>query len=520
MNVPSIESLNTGQKRGELYIRKQFPEFYESLPKDDRRFPEILYAYYHGPAPVCPVCGGKASFISFSKGYSKYCSSKCANSDPTKKLKTEQTCIERYGHRVSSQSEIVKKKAKQTCIERYGEDYAEKQLIKRIATNLKKYGVEHVLSSPEIREKIKQTCIERYGVENVLLIPGQIERLQRVVEQKYGVRNVLLLPEIWDRIHKTCMSRYGVQTPFESPDIQKQCVKHDTAIEKFVQAILDRYKIRYIKEDQNVLPGIRVDFYIPDKKLIIETNGTYWHSDKCKEPRHHIRRFINATDAGYRILTIWEDQIIRIPKIVESVLLSKLGIYERRLMARHCTIREIDSKACNNFLNTNHIQGSTSSKIKLGAFINDELVGVMTFIQSRGCQGSKNYIHGQWELNRFCTLLGTQVVGLASKLLTYFIRQYDPSSIVSFSHNDISNGNVYMRLGFKKIGNINASYYYIKSNKRYHRSNFTRAGIARMWPEYDVNDKSWTERCVMNDKHYFRIYDCGTQKWLLTLNSQ
>lgn len=520
MNVPSIESLNTGAKRGELYIRKQFPEFYESLPKDGRRFPEILYAYYYGPAPKCPVCGNSASFLSFSKGYSRYCSSKCANSDPIKKSKVEQTCLERYGTRVSSQSDIIKEKTRKTCLERYGEDYHKMQLAKRIATNLKKYGVEHGLSSPEIREKIKQTCLERYGVENILLIPGQIEKLQAAVEEKYGVQNVLHMPETWDKIHKTCMARYGAQTPFESPDIQKQCAKHDTTIEKFIQAILDRYEIPYIREDQNILPNARVDFYIPDKKLIIETNGTYWHSDKCKEPRHHIRRFINATDSGYRMLTIWEDQIIRIPQIVESVLLSKLGIYKRRLVARHCIIREIDSKTCNNFLNTNHIQRSTSSKIKLGAFINDELVGVMTFIQSRGCQGSKNTIAGQWELNRFCTVLNTQVVGLTSKMLTYFVRRYKPTAIISFSHNDISNGDVYKKMGFEKTGNIGTSYYYIKSNKRYHRSNFTRAGIVRVWPEYNIDDRSWTERQVMNDKHYFRIYDCGTQKWILTLNAR
>ena len=141
----------------------------------------------------------------------------------------------------------------------------------------------------------------------------------------------------------------------------------------------------------------------------------------------------------------------------------------------------------------------------------------MTFIQSRGCQGSKHHATDQWELNRFCTSLHTQVIGLASKFLKYFITQYSPASIISFSHNDVSDGNVYSKLGFKPIGNICSSYYYIKSNKRYHRSNFTRAGIVRKWPEYDINDKSWTERQVMNDKKYFRIYDCGTQKWLLTL---
>ena len=517
MEIPSIESLNTGSKRGEFYIKKQFPEFYASLPKDDRRFPEILYTYYYGPAPKCPVCGNAATFISFTKGYSKYCSSKCANTDPAKKLKVEQTCLKKYGHRASSQARSIKAKAKLTCLKKYGDDYQHKQLQKRIVTNLQKYGFEHGLMSPAVREKIKQTCQERYGVDNVLLIPGQIDKLRQAIKDKYGVENVLQLPGIREKIHRTNMERYGASTPFNSSEIQKKCAKHDTGIERFIQTILDENDVQYIREDYTIIPDARVDFYMPLNNVIVEVNGTYWHSDKCKHPQHHLLRNAKAANVECNMITIWEDQINRIPQIVESVVLSKLGIYKRRIGARKCRIVKIDGKIANNFLDNNHIQGRTSSKIKLGAYVGDELVGVMTFIQSRGCQGSKQQMDGQWELNRFCTLLNTQVIGLTSKMLRYFINHYQPTSIISFSHNDISDGNVYSKLGFTKVSKPCTSYYYIKANKRYHRSNFTRAGIVRKWPEYDVNDKSWTERSVMDEKGYYRIYDCGTQKWLLNL---
>lgn len=513
MKVPSIDVLNTGSKRSRLYLRKNYPEFYDSL-RTDVPLPEALYLYFHREPTPCPVCGNKPSFISFTKGYSKYCGLKCANSDPTKKEKTVQTCTKRYGVPCSAQADVIKQKARQTCIERYGVNYTETQKEKRIQTNLTKYGVTYGLMSPKVRERIKRTCIERYGVDSILKVPEHKQKMKDAIIEKYGVDNVLKLPETWDRIHQVNLERYGTKWPFQSSEIQKQCARHDTGIEKFIQTILDSHNVMYNREDCGIISPARVDFSIPSKGIVLEVNGTYWHSDKCKSPHHHMARFQSCTEAGWRMITIWEDQINRIPEIVESVVLSKLGIYKRRLWARKCTIKEIDGKRCSNFLEHNHIQGRTSSQVRLGAYINDELVGVMTFIQSRGCQGSKQQVVGQWELNRFCTSLNTQVIGLTSKMLKYFIRHYNPTSVISFSHNDISDGNVYSKLGFTKIGRPNTSYYYIKSNHRYHRSNFTRAGIVRRWPEYDINDRSWTERQVMNEKNYYRIYDCGTQKWI------
>lgn len=141
----------------------------------------------------------------------------------------------------------------------------------------------------------------------------------------------------------------------------------------------------------------------------------------------------------------------------------------------------------------------------------------MTFSPPRINMGGKEHKQ-QWELVRFCNKLNTRVIGGASKLLKHFIRTYKPESIVSFSMNDVSDGNLYKTLGFVTDDKITQSYWYIEPGvyKRYHRSSFTKQAIVKKgWR--DVMDSSWTEKQVMAEQGYFCIYDSGQRKWVLEL---
>ena len=189
--------------------------------------------------------------------------------------------------------------------------------------------------------------------------------------------------------------------------------------------------------------------------------------------------------------------------------MSKLNIYDYKLYARKCKVKEINSQVCNEFLNYNHIQGLTRANVHLGLYNNDKLVAVMTFSKRRACSGSK--IDDSWELSRYCSLLNTQVIGAAGKLLKYFERKYNPVSIKSFSSNDISNGNMYKMLGFETNGIINNSYWYydLKNDKRYHRSAFTKSHLKELG--WYIEGK--TEEEIMYDHHYFKNVDSGQLKW-------
>ena len=104
--------------------------------------------------------------------------------------------------------------------------------------------------------------------------------------------------------------------------------------------------------------------------------------------------------------------------------LNKLNLTHTKLYARNTRISEISIKECKEFIDKNHIQGAPNgSHIRIGLYDRNELVSVMTFT-----------LHQDgWHLDRFCNKLNTNVVGGASKLLKYFINQYNPDVIISFS---------------------------------------------------------------------------------------
>ena len=114
----------------------------------------------------------------------------------------------------------------------------------------------------------------------------------------------------------------------------------------------------------------------------------------------------------------------------------------------------------------------------------------------------------QFELIRFCSKPGIQVVGGASKLFKHFIEKYNPPKIISYSSNDISTGTLYGSMGFTKVSE-SISYWYIdKQRKRYHRSNFRKCDLIKKGCPIDMSEHEW-----MSLQGYLCIYDCGQTKW-------
>ena len=124
---------------------------------------------------------------------------------------------------------------------------------------------------------------------------------------------------------------------------------------------------------------------------------------------------------------------------------------------------------------------------------------------------SKN--NGYYELDRYCTLKYNLIIGGASKLLKFFINNYNPKYIQTYSDNMVSDGNVYKSIGFKLIENINPTFWYLVKNKRSHRLNWRKQKLVKMG--YDSNK---TEEEIMAELGYYRIYNAGNKKWIYNNN--
>lgn len=522
----------------ESHVKKAFPVEYPDIKlQEGYSFSEKIYRYLNpNYKNKCVVCGNKTKFKSIKVGFCKTCSPKCSAKDPERINKILDTKQELYG----SQSYNNRAKFLKTMS---GREWGFKnesihQKIKEL------YGVDNISKLNEIKEKKIKTTHKNYGVDSPFqLITTQIRAKQALID-KYGVDSIFKLDEYKDKAykknkenvlknhddivdvlrdntwvgrcpHNTCnkcnekiyYTRNQIYND-RKRNCAEQCTKllpigksnQQTTIELFVQDILNRYNIEYKTNVRDIIFPKELDIYIPSKNIAIECNGVYWHS-RGDGNRHNIK-YEMCKHLNIQLLSIWEDWIKNKPTIIESIILSKLGIYNNKIGARQCTIKEISTKDCQLFLEKNHIQGRCKSNVRFGLYFNNELVSVMVF---------KHKSDG-WDLTRYCCKIDTIVVGAASKLLKYFIKKYSPTTIVSYSCNDISNGDIYEKLGFTQYSH-NIPYWYISQSdfKRYHRESFCKNNLKRLGFE------SGTEEEIMKKLPYWKIYDSGMIGWKLNL---
>ena len=265
-----------------------------------------------------------------------------------------------------------------------------------------------------------------------------------------------------------------------------------------------------IQKNTNILISKEIDIYLPEFKQSFEFNGLYWHSDIYKSRKFHLEKTLECKEIGINLFHIWEDDWLYRKDILKSMILNKIGKIKYRIFARNCEVKVLtDNKLIRDFLEKNHLQGFVGSSIKLGLFSNNELVSIMTFGNLRKSLGQKS-VEGSYELLRFCNKLNYTVVGGASKLLKYFVKNYSPCNIISYSDFSRSDGNLYKKLGFELSNLSQPNYYYIVNGVRNHRFNFRKDKLIK-----EGFDKNKTEVQIMNERKIMRIFDCGMEKWIL-----
>lgn len=157
-------------------------------------------------------------------------------------------------------------------------------------------------------------------------------------------------------------------------------------------------------------------------------------------------------------------------------------------------------------------EGFVSSSIKLGLYFEDNLVSLMTFDHF---EGRKSMNINEWNLSRFCSKLGHNVVGGASKLLKYFIKVYKPIRIISFADKSWSNGNLYNTLGFKLKSESYPNYQYVVDKRRSNKQKWKKSNLVKMG--FDIN---LSESKIMEDQFgAYKVFDCGQLKFEKILNN-
>ena len=416
--------------------------------------------------------------------------------------KAKKTNLERYGVEYYSQHKDFKDKLYRTNIERYGYDSYSKtdEYKERISnTNLELYGFESYSKTSEFKEKAKKSNIDKFGVNNIQQLPIFRKSKNKIDNDKNFIRYVgdgisLFGCEIGHEFEISSdnyLHRIYLKVPLCTicHPINKAISIKESQIYEFIDSIYEGEIMRSYRDE------LEIDIYLPELKLGFEFNGLYWHSSDKKDKNYHIDKTEHFKEREIRIIHIWEDDWTFKQEILKSMIKNIIGRTDRKIFARKCHVKEInDVRSVREFLDRNHIQGFVSSKVKLGLYHDSELVATMLFDKNEGRNKMKD---NEWNLSRFCNKLNLSVVGGASKLLSYFIKEFNPERIISYADSDWSIGRLYFNLGFKNTSKTDPDYKYIVDGKRIHKSRFRKSKTGLSESDLDI----------------LKVYECGKIKF-------
>ena len=310
--------------------------------------------------------------------------------------------------------------------------------------------------------------------------------------------------------------------------------------EQIVANYLDELGVDYIVNHRKLLNGLELDFYIPSKNLAIEVNPNVTHNSNryatqpervcygnVQEVSYHYNKYKSASAKGITLIHLYGydlDPVVfntrtktRIKQLVSG--------YFVRLFARNTVIKkatkQADKKKARDFLNEYHVQGASRASVHYLVYNDSNLVAVASFDMN-----NRNF---ESELKRLCVKPEVQVVGLTSKIIARFFKDYDVEELYSYSDNNIGNGLSYQKAGgilVKETGPALLFSSWTDPTDVYSWQIATpwgaREGLLSKYGQFDSQED--IDRFVetelphrMDDKKgYDRIYTAGSKLWLFT----
>ena len=551
----------SGRMSKESFVLKNYPEefdeiirYSENMNITELPFKEKVYLFLNQieKLPKCSNigCQNNVKFVNSSIGYREYCSTKCISSDSKIKEIKKQKSIEKFGTSTPAQSQKVKDKIKKTNQSKYGGNSpmsADFVKNKSIETLQKNFGVDNPSKSKEIlksrvesfksnldnfKSNYEKTSLLKYGVshpwKNKTVHKKTIYKFYQNyrdrIESKIKGTDFHFIDFFKDKSTellfscKKCVTEFSINTyqfyyrVNNKLNICTNChpISESSSLSQIelLYFIKRYYQGEILENCKLAIAPYEIDIFLPELNLAFEFNGIWWHSSKYKDKDYHLKKLNLCQQKNIKLITIWEDdwQIKR--DICESFILNKLSL-SNRIMARKCLIKSIDYNTSKKFLDENHFQGDCKSSIRLALFYQEEIVCLMTFSKLRLPLGGRNQ-EGTWELTRFCNKNFNTTIGGASKLLNFFILEYNPVQIQTYSDNLISDGNMYDKLGFTYIHTSDPGYWYVINGKREHRFNWRKDKLKKIGA-----DITKTESQIMEEWGYHKLYNGGNKKWIL-----
>lgn len=227
-----------------------------------------------------------------------------------------------------------------------------------------------------------------------------------------------------------------------------KCIENCSKKENVLYEFLSEY-FETEQSNRSILGRQELDIVIHSKKLAIEYNGLYWHSDKFVKNNYHLNKTEKANKKGFDLIHVFDDEWLDKEEVVKAKILSYLDIYQNIVNSDSCEIKEVKDENLQNFLIRNSLESGIKGKQQLGLYNGEDLVQVL--------------IANDNKLQGIFTKINTKVEG--EKLFEYYSKDFQ--SIEVIIDRRWLDDKHYLSLGFKKVEDYKPNYFYCYGEKRY-----------------------------------------------------
>lgn len=181
---------------------------------------------------LCNNC----NMIRLTKNENHFCNHQCyglsRKRNGTSYIKTQKTCLEKFGKTHHMKSKEFLEKFENDMLEKYGnrcslsiQDVIEKSKKTKTANGtfdrqrqkwIENNPAKNEQTKIKIVQKLKKTMKERYGFENASQVKEIYNKGRKTCKDKFGDEFPNRLPETFRKFQLTCLKRYGVDNPWKT----------------------------------------------------------------------------------------------------------------------------------------------------------------------------------------------------------------------------------------------------------------------------------------------------------------
>src|SRR5699024_3235772 len=211
-----------------------------------------------------------------------------------------------------------------------------------------KYGVSHPMKMNKFKKKVKNTNLKRYGVVNPTMNKDIRMKLSKTNSRRFfstSIMNEDILSYVQPLFnideyegfsnkniysyrcnHCSLVFDDWIDSSYKKVPRCPKCFpktksQGEQELLLFIKSLLGN-DTDVIENNRSILKNkYELDIFIPSRKIAIEYNGLYWHSEESgKHANYHLNKMNECNKLDINLIQVFEDEFIYKRKLVERKL--------------------------------------------------------------------------------------------------------------------------------------------------------------------------------------------------------